>query len=108
MFSDTPPLPPPQILEHQASILVNQINAINENPPPAAPQDLVDVGLIVAEATSTISAMQAAAQASLAQASASLDEKRQHIEKVFPHGLLSTRSFAVLTLAAGSTGLLTV
>jgi hypothetical protein len=46
--------------------------------------------------------------AALVQARAALDEKRQHIEKVFPHGLLSTRSFAVLTLAAGSTGLLTV
>jgi hypothetical protein len=87
---------------------VNQINAINENAPPAAAQDLVDIGLIVSEATSTISAMQAAAQASLAQASASLDEKRQHIEKVFPHALLRTRSLADLTLTAGSTGLLPV
>ena len=61
---------------------MNQINSFNENSPPAASQDIVDAGLIVAEATRSISAMQAATQASLALARSALDDKRQHIEKV--------------------------
>ena len=82
------PLPysDPQILEHQASVLVNQINSINDAPPPSASQDILDVGLIVGEATSTICEMQASTQASLTQARAALDEKRQHIEKVATFG----------------------
>ena len=72
----------PQILEHQASVIANQINSINESPPPAASPDILDAGRVVAEATATLSEMQAAVQASLAQARAALDEKRQHIEKV--------------------------
>jgi hypothetical protein len=122
----SPPLPPPptpypsctlQILEHQASVLVNQINSINEAPPPAASQDIIDAGLIVGEATSTMSAMHAATQASLTQARASLDEKRQHIEKVTSHAppstvdryfsLFSTSSF-LTTHLAGAPGLLPV
>jgi hypothetical protein len=71
-----------QVLEHQASVIINQINTINETAPPAAPQDIIDAGRVVGEATHTMSTMQAAAQTALVQARAALDEKRQHIEKV--------------------------
>jgi hypothetical protein len=74
---------------------VNQINSINENPPPAASQDVIDAGVIVAEATSAISAMHAAAQASLVQARAAVDEKRLQIEKVPSHCLLRVFQFRV-------------